>query len=140
MNQGAVQAVKRAAKGMYKTLPTLAGVILLISMASVLIPGSVYSSVFGNHYLVDSVIGSAIGSILAGNPINSYVFGGEFLNQGVELIAVTAFLVAWVTVGVVQLPAEGLLLGKKFALIRNGLAFVFSIIVAVITVMILGVL
>ncbi len=140
MGQRAIQAVKRAARGMYKTLPTLIGIILLISMASILIPSSFYSSVFGNHYLVDSFIGSAIGSILAGNPINSYVLGGEFLNQGVKLIAVTAFLVAWVTVGIVQLPAEGLLLGKKFALLRNGLSFIFSIIVAVLTVMILGVI
>ena len=62
------------------------------------------------------------------------------LKQGISLLAVTAFLVAWVTVGLVQLPAEAMLLGKKFAIIRNITSFVFAIIVAVITVMIMGAL
>jgi len=61
------------------------------------------------------------------------------LSQGVGLIAVTAFIVSWVTVGIIQLPAESAILGKRFALLRNLTAFVFSIIVAIITVLILGV-
>ena len=70
---------------------------------------------------------------MAGNPVTSYVLGGEFLTQGVGLVAVTAFIVAWVTVGLVQLPAEALLLGKKFAVTRNIVSFFFAIIVALIT-------
>jgi hypothetical protein len=44
-----------------------------------------------------------------------------------------------VTVGFVQLPAESMILGKRFALLRNLFSFVLAIIVAVITVAILGV-
>lgn len=62
------------------------------------------------------------------------------LNQGVGLIAVTAFIVSWVTVGIIQLPAESVILGKKFAILRNISAFILSIIVAILTVLILGVL
>ena len=90
-------------------------------------------------FFFDSFIGSAIGSISAGTPITSYIFGGELLKQGVGLIAVTAFLVAWVTVGFVQLPAESMILGKRFAFIRNLTAFVLAIIAALITVAIFGV-
>ena len=81
-----------------------------------------------------------MGSVLAGNPVTSYVLGGELLTQGVNLVAVTAFLVAWVTVGFVQLPAESMMLGKKFAISRNILSFIFSIIVAIITVFLVGIL
>ncbi|KYK24433.1 hypothetical protein AYK26_06705 [Euryarchaeota archaeon SM23-78] len=138
MDKKLKHAIKKSAKAMYKALPILLGVILLISLANTLIPKSIYSSLFSKNIFLDSIIGSALGSILAGNPITSYILGGEFLNQGISLVAVTAFIVAWVTVGIVQLPAEIMLLGKKFAITRNITAFVFSTIVAIITVVIVG--
>ena len=134
------QTAVKAAKSLYRMIPIIFGVILLISLINVIIPKTFYSSIFRGNILADSFIGSFIGSISAGNPATSYIIGGELLKQGISLIAVTAFLVAWVTVGLVQLPAESMLLGKRFAIIRNIIAFVFSIIVAIITVLILGVL
>ena len=134
MDQKLKQAIAKSAKGIYKALPVLIGIILLVSLANTLIPKSIYSALFSKNIFLDSIIGSALGSILAGNPITSYVLGGEFLNQGISLVAVTAFIVAWVTVGMVQLPAEMMLLGKKFAITRNITAFIFAIMVALITV------
>jgi uncharacterized membrane protein YraQ (UPF0718 family) len=133
-------SIVKAAKGIYNALPVMIGVILLVSLANTLIPKSIYSSLFSKNPFLDSVIGSALGSILAGNPITSYILGGEFLNQGISLVAVTAFIVAWVTVGIVQLPAEMMLLGKKFAITRNITSFVFAIIIALVTVLIAGML
>ena len=134
------EAVIKSEKSLLQTLPILIGVILLVSLANVLIPKTFYSTVFRNNIFLDPFIGSAIGSILAGSPITSYIIGGELLKQGISLVAVTAFLVAWVTVGMVQLPAESVMLGKKFAVVRNITAFLFSIIVAIITTIIVEVL
>ena len=132
-------AVAKSAKALWKSLPLILGTILLISLISILIPKSFYTSVFSKNIFLDSFIGSVIGSISAGTPVTSYIFGGEMLSQGVSLLAVTAFLVAWVTVGIIQLPAEIAILGKKFALLRNITAFILSIVVAIITILILGV-
>ena len=132
------QAIIKSAKALYNAAPVLVGVILLVSLANTLIPKSAYTALFTQNQFLDSFIGSAIGSVLAGNPITSYVLGGELLTQGIGLVAVTAFIVAWVTVGIVQLPAEAVLLGKRFAITRNIVSFVFAIIVAIITVAILG--
>ena len=134
------EALIKSAKSLYQTLPILIGAILLVSLANALIPKTFYSTVFRNNIFLDPFIGSAIGSILAGSPITSYIIGGELLKQGISLVAVTAFLVAWVTVGMVQLPAESVMLGKKFAVVRNITAFLFSIIVAIITTIIVEVL
>jgi len=41
---------------------------------------------------LDTLLGTGLGSILAGNPLNSYVTGGEMLEKGVSLFAVTAFI------------------------------------------------
>ena len=128
------QSAIKAAKALWKTIPMILGTILLVSLISAIIPKSFYTLVFSKNIIIDSFIGGFVGSISAGSPITSYVFGGEMLNQGFSLIAVTAFLVAWVTVGIIQLPAESAILGKRFAIVRNLSAFVFSIIVAIITV------
>ena len=84
------------------------------------------------------MIGALLGSVSAGNPITSYILAGEFLKQGVSLLAVTAFILAWVTVGLIQLPAESLMLGKKFAVARNTVSFVTAIAVAILTVVTLS--
>jgi len=119
-------------------VPALLGVVLLLGLVQAFVSQDVFTSLFSGNVLLDTLWGACFGSILAGNPINSYVIGGELLKYGVSLFAVTALIIAWVTVGVVQLPAEIAALGKRFALLRNGLAFVLSIITALVTVAIWG--
>jgi hypothetical protein len=134
------QSIKKSAKMFGRIMPVFIGLILLLTLIMVHISSSFYSLIFGIHPLIDPIIGASIGSIIAGNPIESYIIGGELLNHGISLIAVTSFIVAWVTVGVFQFPAESMLLGTKFAIVRNVVAFIFSIIVAVVTVGIVGVI
>jgi hypothetical protein len=82
----------------------------------------------------DTFLGACLGSVFAGNPINSYVIGGGLMKHGISMFAVTALIISWVTVGIVQLPAEITALGRKFALARNMVSFFLSIIIAVLTV------
>lgn len=125
---------------LWTVLPLMLGTILLVSLMIALIPKSVYLMIFQGNAFIDPFIGSFIGSISAGNPILSYIIGGELLKQGVSLIAVIAFIVSWVTVGFIQLPAESIMLGKKFALLRNLLSFLLAIVVAILTVILLEVI
>lgn len=131
-------SIAKSARMFWKVLPLILGTILLVSLMITLIPKSFYLMVFQNNIFLDPFIGSAIGSASAGNPLVSYIIGGELLDKGISLIAVTAFIVAWVTVGIIQLPAESMILGKKFAFARNILSFILAIVVALITVAILG--
>ena len=134
------QAVFNSGKSFYNTLPILLGVLLLLGLLNSFIPKETFVNFFQGLPLIDSFIGATMGSILAGTPLTSYILGGELLQQGVGMIAVTAFLVSWVTVGIVQLPAEAMLLGKKFAISRNIISFFFAIIVAIITTILVNVL
>lgn len=119
-------------------LPIVVGVILLTSLLVEILPTEALVGWFGSNDLFDALTGAAAGSISTGPPVTSYVLGGELLNKGVSLVAVTAFLVSWVTVGSIQLPAEALMLGWRFALARNLICFVISILIAVLTAMTLG--
>jgi hypothetical protein len=79
----------------------LLGVVLLWELFQTFASKQFIASVFTGELFQDTVIGSAIGSIAAGNPITSYIIGGELMKEGVSLFAITAFIVTWVTVSIV---------------------------------------
>ncbi|KKP70693.1 MAG: hypothetical protein UR69_C0003G0032 [Candidatus Moranbacteria bacterium GW2011_GWE2_35_2-] len=99
-----------------------------------------YPKIFTGNYFIDPLIGAVAGSISFGIPIASYVTGGELLKEGVSLLAVTAFILAWSTVGVMFMPLEISNLGKKFAIWRNSLNFISSIIIAILTIITLKII
>ena len=135
-----IRSFRKTIKELIMMTPILLGTLLLIGLSHALVPNSFYIRVFSRNGFLGSLIGAAIGSISAGNPVTSYILSGEAMKQGVGLLAVTAFIVSWVTVGLIQLPAEMMILGKKFAIIRNLSAFILSIIVAFLTVLIFNLL
>ncbi|OGI29088.1 MAG: hypothetical protein A2288_02150 [Candidatus Moranbacteria bacterium RIFOXYA12_FULL_44_15] len=115
------------------SLPIMAAVLMLVSLLNPVFE-KYYPRIFTGSYIFDPFIGAVMGSFSFGMPIVSYVTGGELLEQGVSLLAVTAFVFSWTTVGIPMLPLEAAHLGKKFAIIRNGLNFIFSVLVAILTV------
>ena len=132
-------ATVKTLNGFKQFLPVFFGILLLLSLAMTIIPKTFYTSIFSGNVFTDPLLGALFGSISGGNPITSYILGGELLTKGVSLLAVTAFLLAWITVGLIQLPAESLMLGKKFAITRNIISFFMAIIIAVLTVITLTV-
>ena len=129
-----INSFAKVLKSFSTATPMFLGVILLMGLFQIFVTKEMISSVFTGQMFRDTFIGTAIGSISAGHPITSYIIGGELLKGGVDLFAVTAFIVAWVTVGVVQFPAEASILGRRFATLRNLLSFILAILVAMTTV------
>lgn len=130
----------KAGGSFLNSLPIIIGVVFLVGLFKIFVTKEMISSVFTGNMFLDTFIGAVVGAVSAGNPITSYIIGGELLREGVSLFAVTAFLVSWVTVGFIQLPAEIDFLGKKFAVARNVISLILSFIVAILTVLILEVL
>jgi uncharacterized membrane protein YraQ (UPF0718 family) len=139
-NTSFMEAFLKAARSFSSSIPVLLGVILLMGLFRAVVSREILSRVFSGDPLYDTFIGSLIGSLSAGNAITSYIIGGELLGQGVSLFAVTAFIVAWVTVGVIQIPAEAALLGRKFAVARNLVSFFLAFLVSLATVLTLMVM
>jgi uncharacterized membrane protein YraQ (UPF0718 family) len=133
-----VRAMKRSAKQLANILPILIGVVLCIGLFNAFVSKETLASIFSGNVLFDTLWGACFGSILAGNPINSYVIGAALLDHGISLFAVTALIITWVTVGLAQLPAEISSLGMRFAVVRNVLCLVLAIPVAILTVILLN--
>ncbi|MBD3245168.1 MAG: hypothetical protein GF335_04195 [Candidatus Moranbacteria bacterium] len=123
----------KSLKNIKNTFPILLGILLLISLIQPLFEG-LYLKLFSQNELYDTFLGAIAGSISFGMPITSYIVGGELLKNAIGLLAVTSFIMAWTTVGIAMLPLEISSLGKKFAISRNIVNFVFAIFIAFLTV------
>ena len=106
-------------------LPIILWILLLIALLKNYISMSFLSTI-DNKFLA-WIVADIFGSISAWNPINSYIIAGEFGVLSDSLIIVWVFLISWVTVGFVQIPAESYFFGKKYAFLRNIIAFIFSL-------------
>ena len=131
------ESIVKAGNSLRQMMPMLIGVLLLAVLANNILQ-NFYTTLFTGAYIKDSLIGAFAGSLSFGMPLTSYVVGGELLKNNVSLLAVTAFIITWTTVGVTMLPLEMKMLGKKFAIWRNVINFIFAIIIAILTVMLIN--
>ncbi len=121
----------------------LLGLYFEFSKPGAILPGvlggiSLLLAIFSGNPIRDALWGAGVGSVLAGNPVNSYVIGETLLNMGVGLYGTAALMFSWVNVGLVQLPAEISALGVRFAVFRAIAGFCMAVLVAILTVVLTG--
>src|SRR3972149_3212274 len=85
-------ALTRTIGSVFNLLPVMVETFLLTSLAFTLIPREGFKALFGRHEILDVLLGAAMGSIAAGNPLAGYILGEELLAGGASLIAVTAMI------------------------------------------------
>jgi len=139
-NTTLLHSVNRTVRQFGSIIPVMIGIVFLIGLFQAFVSKEILFSLFSGKQLSDTITGAFFGSLFTGNPINSYVIGNALLKLDVSLYAVTALIVTWVTVGIIQLPAEISVLGLRFALSRNLAAFILAIPVAFFTVYMLRLL
>lgn len=128
------ESFKKAIIGLISMLPMLFAIILLLGIFDVYVTKEMISSLFIHNNFIDTIIGTTMGALLTGNPMISYILGGELTSAGISLYAVTAFVLSWVTLGVVQLPAEVEIFGLRFTTLRTILTFISTVLVSILTV------
>lgn len=121
-------------KSLYTIAPMLLAVIALVGLFESVVTPEMLHELFSGAIFQDTFIATFVGGVSIGQPFLSYIIGGELLSEGISLYAVSAFILAWVTLGLVQLPLEWSLFGARFTVVRNLLAFVFAMLIAYATV------
>lgn len=127
-------AFQKTLQSIKTSVPIIVGILLLVSLLNPLL-AKYYAKIFTGNYFIDPLVGAIAGSVSFGIPVASYVTAGELLKEGVSLLAVTAFILAWSTVGLLMLPLEISNLGRRFAIWRNSWNFVSSITIAILTIL-----
>ncbi|MCK5812469.1 MAG: hypothetical protein KAG94_06185 [Clostridiales bacterium] len=128
----------KIAKSLVKNLPIMLSIILLLGIVKEFITFDKVATLFTSNTIIDTGIGSVVGSVFAGNSMNSYIIARELQTAGISLYAITAFLISWVTVGLFQAPIEAKIFGISFAVRRNALSAVLAMAVSLITVTLWG--
>ncbi len=129
------EAFNKALKGFISMLPMLLAIILLLGIFDTYITKKILASFFIDNNFIDTITGTLMGGVLTGNPMVSYILSGELTTAGISLFAVTAFILSWVTLGVVQLPAEVEIFGLRFTFYRTLFTFITTILVSIATVL-----
>ncbi len=127
------KAVLSTLKSLQMIAPMLLAVIGLVGLFETFITPEMLHTLFNKDALHDTLIGTLAGGVSVGQPFLSYIIGGELLKEGISLYAVSAFILSFVTLGVIQLPLEFSIFGARFTLLRNLLSIVFAFIIAWLT-------
>jgi uncharacterized membrane protein YraQ (UPF0718 family) len=122
--------LKKSGRGMFSMAPMIVAIVGLVGLFGGFVTQEMLASFFTGNPVTDTLLGTVAGMVAVGQAMISYILGGELLGQGVSFYAVAAFVLAWVTLGVVQLPAEIEVFGGRFVLVRNVLAVIATIAVA----------
>ena len=134
------KAFRKALMSFISITPMLIAVIGLVGLMQIYLTPDMLANLFGYGPILDTLSGTLAGAISMGQGVISYVVAEGLMQQGVSNYALSAFILAWITLGFVQLPAEASVFGLKFTFYRNVLTLISTIIIAYATVLTVGTL
>lgn len=126
-------ALKKAfamGRGMFLSI---LGVILAIGLVLALLPPETIAAfVQKQHLLTATVVAAAFGTITIIPAFIAFPLIGTLASAGVGIMPAVAFLTTLTMVGVATFPLERKAFGTKFTVVRNGLSFIFAILIALV--------
>lgn len=126
-----IESLKKAFGMGRGLMPSIITVILAISLLLAIIPpDKIATFVEGQNVFVATIVSALFGTITLIPAFIAFPLVGTLVDAGVGIVAAVSFLTTLTMVGVVTYPIEKESFGKKFAITRNALSFVFAIFIA----------
>jgi uncharacterized membrane protein YraQ (UPF0718 family) len=126
-------ALVKAWKSFENILPQILSIFIIIGiMLAVLNPDTISELIGKQSGWIGIVIASVIGSITLIPGFVAFPLAAALLESGAGFMQIAVFISTLMMVGIVTIPVETKYFGKKVTFLRNGLAFVFSYIVAIV--------
>ncbi len=127
------QALMKAWRSVENILPEFLAVILFVGLMLAALKPETISRIIGSEsgpfgILISSLVGAV--TLIPG--FIAFPTAALLLENGAGYMQIAAFISSLMMVGVVTLPVETRYFGKKLSYLRNAMAFVFSIIIALI--------
>lgn len=126
-------ALRKSFKAFENILPEFLVVILLVGMMLAFLEPETISSFIGEKSGYLGVLLTAIlGAITLIPGFVAFPMAALLLQNGAGYMQIGAFISTLMMVGVITIPVEIRYFGKKLTFYRNGLAFLFSFLVALV--------
>ena len=130
-NKKTVLALKNAWTMFITVLPQFLAILLLVGLFLAGFEQETIQKIIGTESgVIGMIITSLIGTIALIPVLIAFPIASELIQNGAGLMQITVFISTLTTVGFVTLPLESKYLGKKVAVLRNMLAFLFSFVVS----------
>lgn len=128
-----LKSLRVALKSFIRIIPTVLIIVIIIGLMLGFLPPEKISSFLGERSGPLGVVFAALlGSVLHIPSLISFPLAASLLEVGASITVAAVFITTLTMIGTVTLPMEMKMLGKKFALLRNGLSFIIAVIIAII--------
>ena len=132
--QKTTTSLKRAWLMFRNVLPQFVAILFFVGLLLTLLKPSAIMQIIGaDSGFFGMLISALLGSVALVPAMIAFPIAAELQKSGAGLVQIAVFISTLTTVGFVTLPLEIRYLGKKAAVLRNLLAFLFSFAVAVVT-------
>lgn len=119
-----IQSLRISRRSLFKLLPLLMAVFGLVGLFQEFIPPDQVTRLLGESSgLTSLLISTVAGAVSIGPPLAAYPLAQTLLDSGAWPPAIAAFILSWISIGVITLPFEATTFGGRFALLRNGIGF-----------------
>lgn len=126
-----LNSMKRSKKIMGNMLGQIIGILFLIGLLLTFIPPDAIKEYLGSsNTFLATIISAIMGSITLIPAFVAFPLVGSIVDMGASIVPAVAFLTTLTMVGFVTFNLERQEFGKKFAIARNGLSFIFAILIA----------
>jgi len=120
-------SLKRAWKMFLSVLPQFVAILLLVGLLlAVIKPETIQRLIGAESGFIGMLITSLLGAVTLVPVLITFPVAAELLKNGAGITQIAVFISTLTTVGIVTLPMEIKYLGKKAALLRNVLAYLFA--------------
>lgn len=133
------KALKKAWKAFENILPEFLGVIMLVGILLAIFNADLISQIIGTQSgWLGVLLSGIVGAITLIPGFIAFPTAKLLLDGGAGYMQIGAFISSLMMVGVATAPVEIKYFGKRLTIIRNGLAFLFSFLVAYIIGKVVG--
>ena len=125
------QALMKAWKSFVNILPQMLGILTTVGIIIAFLNPEMISKIIGGSSGYFGVfLAAVVGSITLIPGFIAFPTAAIRLENGAGYMQIAAFISTLMMVGVMTMPIEIKFFGKKSTFLRNGLAFIFALIVA----------
>jgi uncharacterized membrane protein YraQ (UPF0718 family) len=124
-------ALKKAWKMFLSMLPQFLAILFLIGLIlAVIKPETIQKVIGAESGVLGMLLSGAVGAVALIPVLIAFPVASQLLQNGAGIMQIAVFISALTTVGIITIPLESKYLGKKTAILRNALFFIFSFLVA----------
>jgi uncharacterized membrane protein YraQ (UPF0718 family) len=127
-----IQSFKKSKVMMSSMMPKIVVILFVIGLVMALIPEEIIRGLADQNVLVSTVGAALVGAVTIIPAFVAFPLVGSLIDSGASIVIGVSFLTTLTMVGVATFPLEKEQFGLKFALVRNGLSFVFAVVIALV--------